>query len=191
MTGMDTSALLTAAEAFAGPFYAEVGRAYHTGAHVRALLEALAGRGVWTPALALAAWGHDLIYDPRAADNEARSAAVFGDWLAAQGAPADLQAEVRALILATRHTAPTTTRVEALFVDADLSVLGADAATFDAYDRAIRVEYAHVPEAAYRTGRAAVLRGFLKRERLYLTPEFAGLEPQARVNLARALARLC
>ncbi|MDK2012872.1 MULTISPECIES: HD domain-containing protein [unclassified Deinococcus] len=184
---MDTSALLTAAEAFAGPFYAEPGRAYHTGAHVRALLDALAGRGVLMPALALAAWGHDLIYDPRAADNEVRSADVFGDWLA----PADLQAEVRELILATRHTVPVTTRAEALFVDADLSVLGADAATFDAYDRAIRVEYAHVPEAAYRTGRAAVLRSFLKRERLYLTPEFAGLEPQARVNLARALARLC
>ena len=188
---MDDRALLNAAEAFAGPFYAEPGRAYHTAAHVRALLDALSVRGVLTPALALAAWGHDLIYDPRAADNEARSADVFGAWLAAQGAPADLQAEVRALILATRHTVPVTTRAEALFVDADLSVLGADAATFDAYDRAIRVEYAHVPEAAYRAGRAAVLRGFLSRERLYLTSEFAGLEPQARVNLARALARLC
>ncbi|WP_119674109.1 phosphohydrolase [Deinococcus sp. RM] len=190
MTGTHEQALLTAAEAFAGPFYAEPGRAYHTGAHVRALLDALAGRGVWTPALALAAWGHDLIYDPRAADNEVRSADVFGAWLTAQGASGELQAEVRALILATRHTVPVTTRAEALFVDADLSVLGADPEAFDAYDRAIRVEYAHVPGDAYRAGRAAVLRGFLSRERLYLTPEFAGLEPQARVNLARALARL-
>ncbi|MXV20898.1 phosphohydrolase [Deinococcus xianganensis] len=175
---------------FAGPFYAEPGRAYHTGAHVRALLDALEGRGVWTPALALAAWGHDLIYDPRAADNEVRSADVFGDWLGTQGASGELQAEVRALILATRHTVPVHTGAEALFVDADLSVLGADPEAFDAYDRAIRVEYAHVPGGAYRAGRAAVLRGFLNRERLYLTPEFAKLEGQARVNLARALARL-
>ncbi|WP_337193163.1 phosphohydrolase [Deinococcus xianganensis] len=190
MTGTHERALLTAAEVFAGPFYAEPGRAYHTGAHVRALLDALEGRGVWTPALALAAWGHDLIYDPRAADNEVRSADVFGDWLGTQGASGELQAEVRALILATRHTVPVHTGAEALFVDADLSVLGADPEAFDAYDRAIRVEYAHVPGGAYRAGRAAVLRGFLNRERLYLTPEFAKLEGQARVNLARALARL-
>lgn len=182
--------LVGAAEAFARPFYDAPKRAYHTAAHVQSLIRALGGRGVLTPELELAAWGHDLIYDPRAADNEERSADVFGAWLAAQGAGEDLQTQVRALILATRHTTPPTTRAEALFVDADLGILGADPDDFDAYDRAIRAEYAHVPEDAYRAGRSGVLRGFLSRERLFLTPEFAALDAPARVNLRRALERL-
>lgn len=182
--------LVGAAEAFARPFYDAPERAYHTAAHVQSLIRALGGRGVLTPALELAAWGHDLIYDPRAADNEERSADVFGAWLAAQGAGGDVQAQVRDLILATRHTTPPTTRAGALFVDADLGILGADPDTFDAYDRAIRAEYAHVPDGAYRAGRSGVLRGFLSRERLFLTPEFAALDAPARVNLRRALKRL-
>lgn len=182
--------LSAAAEAFARPFYTEGHRHYHTAAHVQAVIHALRVRGILTPALELAAWGHDLIYDPRAADNEQRSADVFGAWLAAQGAADDLQTEVRALILATRHTSPPSGRSEALFVDADLRILGASQGDFAAYDHAIRREYAHVPDAAYRQGRAQVLRHFLNRERLYTTPEFAGLETQARVNLEGALGRL-
>lgn len=182
--------LLERAEAFAWPFYTEPERAYHTAQHVQAVLDALASRGVLTPTLALAVWGHDLIYDPRAGDDEARSAAVFGEWLAAQGADADLIREVRALILATRHTDPPSTRAEALLVDADLSILGADPVTFAAYDRAIQQEYSFVPEAAFRKGRAQVLRGFLDREHIYTAPEFAELEAQARTNLRQALRNL-
>ena len=182
--------LLADAAAFARPRYAEAHRHYHTAAHVQAVVHALKVRGVLTPALELAAWGHDLIYDPRANDNEQRSAEEFDTWLAAQGAPDDLRRTVRALILATRHTAPPSGRDEALFVDADLSILGANSEEFGVYDRAIREEYAHVPDDVYRPGRAQVLRHFLNRERLYTTPEFSELETLARKNLQRALARL-
>ncbi|MBZ9713445.1 phosphohydrolase [Deinococcus multiflagellatus] len=187
---MNPDALLGAAEAYARPFYAEAHRAYHNAAHVEAVLGALGSRGVLSPALALAVWGHDLIYDPRARDNEARSAEVFGAWLAGQGAPTDLVAQVRALILATQHRALPATREEALLVDADLGILGASPAKFAAYDAAIRQEYRHVPGPLYRMGRRKVLQGFLNRSRIYTTPEFAGLEEQARANLAGALARL-
>lgn len=184
---MSDTKLVPQAEAFARPFYAETHRVYHNAAHIQAVLHALASRGVLTPTLALAAWGHDLIYDPRATDNEERSAEVFGTWLTGQGAAEALVQEVRALILATRHTAPPPTRAGALLVDADLSILGADPQTFAAYDAAIRQEYAFVPEAEYRQGRARVLRGFLERKRIYHTPEFAELEEQARANLRDAL----
>lgn len=187
---MNEAALMGAAETFARPFYAEAHRAYHNAAHVEAMLEALASRGVLTPTLALATWGHDLIYDPRRSDNEERSAQVFGDWLAVQGASTTLVQEVAALILATKHAAPPANREEALLVDADLSILGADADTFAAYDRAIRREYRHVPGLLYRMGRKKVLRSFLDRERIYTTPEFAGLEARARVNLTAALEAL-
>ncbi|MFK7603371.1 phosphohydrolase [Deinococcus sp. SM5_A1] len=166
------------------------GRFYHNAEHVRATLHALDSRGVLTPALALAVWGHDLIYDARAGDNEERSAEAFDGWLASQNASADLRGEIRALILATKHNTPPVTRAEALLVDADLAILGASAADFTAYDAAIRQEYVHVPGLLYRVGRKKVLRGFLDRERIYTTPEFAELEAQARENLAGAVGRL-
>lgn len=186
----DWTPLLAHAEAFALPYYAEAHRAYHNAEHVWAVLHALDSRRVLTPVLALAIWGHDLIYDPRKHDNEQQSADVFDGWLAEQGAPADLRAKIHALILATRHAAPAATRAEALLIDADLSILGADAATFAAYNAAIRREYGHVPGLLYRVGRKKILRGFLDRERIFTTPEFAGLEVQARVNLGEALRKL-
>ncbi|MDV6373113.1 HD domain-containing protein [Deinococcus arenicola] len=181
--------LLNAAEAFALPYYQEPARAYHNTAHVRSMLEALEVRGVLTVPLALAVWGHDLIYDARAGDNEERSAAAFDRWLASREAASGLRAEVRALILATKHVAPPATRAAALLVDADLAILGASPANFAAYDAAIRQEYSHVPALLYRGGRKRVLRGFLDRDRIYTTPEFAALEEQARANLSGAVGR--
>ena len=62
---------------------------------------------------------------------------------------------------------------------------------FDRYDRAIRLEYARVPDIIYRRERATVLRGLLEREPLYATPYFREhFERPARANLRRALARL-
>lgn len=190
MAEMAEAALLQAAQAFARPFYAQPHRAYHNAGHVQAMLDALDSRGVLTPTLTLAVWGHDLIYDARAADNEERSAQAFGEWLTSQGAAPERVREVAALILATRHAAPPVSREQALLVDADLGILGADPEAFAAYDRAIRQEYRHVPTLLYRVGRGKVLRSFLTRERLYTTPEFAGLEEQARANLTTALNAL-
>lgn len=187
---MPTAAeLLAAAPAFAAPFYADPARAYHNAAHIAHLLRELESRHVLTPELALAVWGHDLIYDARAKDNEERSAEEFDDWLRENGADDNLRATVRRLILATRHTDPPADRAEALLVDADLSILGAGPAEFGAYHAAVRQEYAHVPGLLYRVGRRRVLRDFLNRERIYTTPEFAELETLARDNLRRALGR--
>ena len=178
--------LLTAARAFCTPFYQEPQRAYHTLRHVEAMLGALDGRTVLTPALALAVWGHDLIYDPRRHDNETQSARQFGDWLDIQRTGAELVAEVRRLILDTQHTQPPTDRPAALLIDADLNVFGADDETFWAYEEDIRQEYSFVPWVQYREGRMAVLNRFLKRAQIYTTPEFAGLKAGARGHLVAA-----
>lgn len=183
-------ALLEGVRAFALPPYREPGRAYHDDRHVRAMLTALGVRGVLTPELALAVWGHDLVYDARRDDNEARSADLTDGWLAGKGAPARVRAQVRAMILATRHAEAPATREEALLVDADLGILGAPPEQFAAYDAAIRREYAHVPDGVYRPARRAVLQGFLSRPRIYVTPEFAALEAQAHVNLRGVLDTL-
>lgn len=76
-------------------------------------------------------------------------------------------------------------------LDLDLAVLGAPRAIYDAYAAAIRREYAMVPDAAWRTGRAGVLDRFLDRPRLYQTGHFhERLESAARANLADEAAAL-
>ena len=78
-----------------------------------------------------------------------------------------------------------------LVLDLDLAILGATSAGFARFERQIREEYAHVPEAAFRRGRSAVLSGFLARPVIYRTPALCEeLETRARVNLARRLSEL-
>lgn len=181
---------LAAAPAFATPHYAEPQRAYHNLAHVQQLLDVLEERGVLTPSLALAVWGHDLIYVPGRHDNEAQSAQQFGDWLQQQGVGEEERHQIGRLILATRHLSPPEDRLAALLLDADLSILGTPQAQYAAYTAAIRREYADVPGTVYRQGRAKVLRGFLERPCIFTTPEFASLEAAARRNLTTELAAL-
>ena len=171
--------------------YSEPGRFYHTLAHVAHVLADIerAAPTLTVPdanALRLAVWFHDVVYDPRAADNEERSADFALAALEHLGLPNSLTVRVCALILATKtHQAPDNDAACRLLLDADLAVLGADEAEYRAYAEAIRQEYAWVPDAPYREGRSRILQTFLQRPRLYLTPPFAGLEEQARTNLER------
>ena len=173
--------------------YAEPHRAYHTAEHIARvlpLLDAVRARLRQPDEAELALWLHDLVYDPRAADNEAQSAELAAEWLAAGGAQAERGERVRALIMATRHAAPPAEHDARYVVDADLSILGAPPAAFDRYEGQVRQEYGFVPEADWRTRRAALLRRFLAQPRLFLTEEFARFEAPARTNLARSIARL-
>jgi predicted metal-dependent HD superfamily phosphohydrolase len=174
--------------------YNEPHRHYHTLVHVAACLgwldhyRRLAGDPL---SLELALWAHDVIYDPRAADNEARSA----DWFAQHFADSTLtdqqRARVQELILATIHPHPPTDPDMALLQDIDLSILGADAELYDRYEGWIRQEYEFVPEEAFRKGRSAVLRSFLDQDVIYHTAELSErLEVSARDNLSRTLGKL-
>ncbi|KXX79071.1 hypothetical protein MMYC01_203041 [Madurella mycetomatis] len=79
----------------------------------------------------------------------------------------------------------------AMFLDMDLSILGADERTFDEYEAAVRKEYNFVAEDVWREGRMAVLKRFGERERIYHSELFRGLfEDAARRNLKRSIERL-
>lgn len=174
--------------------YGDPRRAYHNQLHLLECLEELdaAGETCADPAtVALALWFHDAVYDPTRGDNEAASADLAAVRLAALGEPTDRIARVRELVLDTTHRDEPATPDGRLIVDVDLSILGKSQARFDNYDAAIRAEYAHVPDAAYRAGRATVLRQFLDRPTIFRTPMFVErYEHQARENLTRAVARL-
>lgn len=176
--------------------YAEPHRRYHTRAHIEACLQALDAvpdldettrrRLVW------AIWWHDAVYDPTRSDNEEVSAAMARRDLSALGASAEDIDEVCRLILLTRgHSVSADDRVGALMVSIDLSILGAAPADYDAYAQAVREEYSHVPEAAFRAGRASVMQHFLQAPVLFADPDFrARLETMARENIAREIRAL-
>jgi predicted metal-dependent HD superfamily phosphohydrolase len=175
--------------------YASPGRFYHTLEHVGQALHvvsALAGYARDAGTVRLAVWLHDVVYAPGAADNEVRSAALAQEWLNSVGLAPVRVAEVARLILLTAgHEADVKDGNGAVLLDADLAVLGAPPARYEAYAQAIRQEYSYVDDSAYRAGRARVLRHFLERPALYFTaPLRAGYEAQARGNLARELGRL-
>jgi predicted metal-dependent HD superfamily phosphohydrolase len=176
--------------------YEEPHRQYHTLVHVEdCLLKLDAARGLLdegeADAVELALAWHDAVYDPRASDNEEKSAALFREAAARHRLEPRLAATVERLILQTKTHVARNRPDEQVMIDIDLSILGAPPDVFAAYDRSIRREYAHVPEAAWRERRVAVLRTFLLREKLFATRFFRErYEAQARRNLAQAIAAL-
>ena len=173
--------------------YGEAHRAYHNAAHVAAMLataETVRGLASDFAAVEMAICFHDVIYDPRAKDNEAQSAAVARRWLTQMGWEEGRMAAVESLIMATQHHQPQTADAQ-IVVDADLAILGAEPAAYDVYAQAIRREYSWVAEEAYRHGRAQVLQQFLARPYIYHTaPLRAQYETAARANLEREIGEL-
>jgi predicted metal-dependent HD superfamily phosphohydrolase len=179
-------------------------RAYHHFGHVQAMLahyEAVAAgpgwarpREVW-----LAVLYHDAVYRAGRRDNEARSAALAAADIARWLPDADLDARfvVELIELTARHGALAPGDLgpgaegddRRHFLDCDMAILGADAATFDAYDRAIAEEYRSVvPAWLFRIRRRRFLRGLLHSERIYLSTFFhERLDAPARANLRRVL----
>jgi predicted metal-dependent HD superfamily phosphohydrolase len=178
--------------------YSEAHRRYHTLQHLRecfANFDAARSLAREPQLVELALWFHDAVYDPQRQDNEERSAQWAHASILAAGCDGAKADRVRDLVLATRHglaAAPAGTDPELdLLLDVDLAILGAAWPRFADSSRDIRTEYAHVPEADFRSGRARVLQGFLDRPRIYRTEAFHGaLEARARENLQRALAEL-
>ncbi|MCB0087254.1 MAG: hypothetical protein KDE54_05020, partial [Caldilineaceae bacterium] len=98
---------------------------------------------------------------------------------------------VKEHILATRHATPPQGQDQALLVDIDLAILGAESERFEEYEAQIRAEYSDVPSPLFRRKRRQILEGFLARSSIYATPELRQrFEERARQNIARAIAWL-
>lgn len=171
--------------------YGEPHRAYHNATHISEVLgwfDVVADEVRWKHPREVydAILFHDVIYDPKSHDNEARSAELA----LAHGSSHRTAGLIR---LTARHGKLTRDELdsdEAHFLDCDTAILGAAPEAFDRYDAAIRIEYRHVPDDAFRAGRGAFLRGMRARPRLFLTELFhARLDAQARANLDRVIPR--
>ncbi len=175
--------------------YSAPERHYHNLEHLGEMFRVvgrLAGCVDDTNALALAVWFHDAVYDSRAKDNERRSGELAVDLLGPVGVPASVIERVVRMVWATAHTTdPPGDRDTQALLDADLAILGAAEDRYARYAADIRKEYAWVPEADYRAGRAAVLGRFLAAPRVYHTKlMFEEFEQRARANLRGELATL-
>jgi len=159
-------------------------RHYHTLAHVEAMLANLSTAHA-TRELVAAIWLHDIVYDPKACDNEEMSAFVAEQDLVGSGINIPT---VIGLILGTKGHEPGSD-TQNLLNDLDLGILGAPPAAYARYAHQIRQEYAHIATPAYKAGRAKVLSAFDQKQ-IFQTELFAGLEERAHKNLRAEIARL-
>lgn len=133
---------------------------------------------------------HDIIYVSRRSDNEEKSATYFSKHVnRTLGLRHDSFDKVINAILATKHNADAEKfwkkdKDIQFLLDFDLSILGADEESYEVYRKNVRKEYKIYPDVLYKPGRKKVLESFLKREKIFITPEYNQVfEKRARKNL--------
>jgi predicted metal-dependent HD superfamily phosphohydrolase len=174
--------------------WSEPHRRYHDLRHLAAVLglvDELAPAATDPVAVRLAAWYHDVVYDPRRDDNERVSAERARAGLRGLVDEPRL-AEVERLVAVTAGHDPAPDDANgAVLCDADLSVLASDPANYAVYASAVREEYGHLSDAEFTAGRIAVLERLLALPELYRLPAVAAdWTPRARANLMAELALL-
>lgn len=165
--------------------WSEPHRHYHNLAHLTLCLDEVDSE----PVVALAAWGHDVVYDPRSSANEERSAQLLAGLLLRCQVPPAISSEACRLVrLTAGHRVEVGDRFGAMLADVDLAILARPWPEYLSYVDAVRMEYSHVPDELWRAGRGAVLSDLLDLPSMFhLHPE---REDPARANLSRELARL-
>jgi predicted metal-dependent HD superfamily phosphohydrolase len=153
--------------------WSEPHRHYHGCTHLLSVLESL--DLLTEPAdpphtVLLAAWFHDAVYQGIPRQDEEESARLAEDRLSDAGLPDADVAEVARLVRLTGDHRPEAGDSDgALLCDADLSVLGGDPDEYARYLAAVRKDYAHVGDADFAAGRAAVVRRLLELDPLFHT----------------------
>ncbi|WP_121258440.1 hypothetical protein [Nocardioides ferulae] len=175
--------------------YDHPARGYHDTRHlaeVLARIDELGASGIGFERLPvlLAAWFHDGVYDGER-DAEERSA-VWAEQALAGLLTAQAVAEVARLVrlTETHHPEPGDANGSVLS-DADLAILAAPEDRYDEYVAAVRGEFAHLDDEAFREGRTRVLHSLTARPHLFAT-DYARerWEAAARSNIERELAGL-
>ena len=154
--------------------WSEPHRRYHGVSHLRDILahvEELAGVADDADAVRLAAWYHDSVYAGLPDDEERRAGRAEED-LSGLGLEPQLIDEVARLVrmTITHDPAPGDHDGEVLS-DADLASLAVPRERYALDAAAIRAEYAHIPDEAFRKGRLQVLVGLLEGQGVFRTEQ--------------------
>jgi predicted metal-dependent HD superfamily phosphohydrolase len=172
--------------------YGDPSRGYHDLLHLTEVLDRVEELGEAAGpgddiSLRLAAWFHDGVYDGLRGDED-RSALWAEDALADTA----YAAEVARLVRLTEHHDPAPDDPTGqVLCDADLAILAMAPSRYAAYVAGVRRDYAHVGDADFAIGRAAVLRDLDARDRLFHTAyAHERWEPAARANLVAELEGL-
>ncbi|UZX04864.1 DUF4031 domain-containing protein [Arthrobacter sp. CDRTa11] len=173
--------------------WGEEHRKYHGRTHLLAVLEALdlLSEPAEPPRhVVLGAWFHDAVYRGIAGQDEEESARLAEGRLAEAGLPdADVEEVARLVRLTADHCPGQGDDDGALLCDADLSVLGGEPESYARYLAAVREDYAHIGDADFAAGRAAVVRRLLDLDPLFHTERAQELWlDAARRNLQGELA---
>jgi predicted metal-dependent HD superfamily phosphohydrolase len=173
--------------------WSEPHRRYHDLAHLAAVLGLvgeLAGQAVDADAVRLAAWYHDVVYDPQRTDNEEISAQRARAGLRGL-VPDERVLEVERLVrLTAGHGATDDDANGAVLCDADLAVLAGPPESYAAYASAVRLEYGHLSDEEFTAGRISVLEQLLALPALFRTPTARAWTDTARANLTAELTLL-
>lgn len=159
-------------------------RHYHTLIHLKQIYKALPTINIMSE---FAIFYHDIVYDASRNDNEEKSACLCEKRLKYLKVSTKLRSQVIQLIRETKtHEASSPTN--ALFLDADLAILGSTWESYENYLQNVRKEYLIYSDDVYNVGRKKVLKQFLKKERIYISEYFyERYEQQARKNIEQEL----
>jgi predicted metal-dependent HD superfamily phosphohydrolase len=173
--------------------YSQPHRCYHTPDHIGHCLrmfDIARDEIIDADAVETALWFHDVVYCPRASDNELKSAEFFAARVGRQ-VGAGFRRRVHDLILVTMHSRPPADRDQEFMLDIDLSSFGLPWPEFVRDSSAVRKEFAHLSDREFYTNRIQFLDTLLQRPALYSTDLFrTRYEEAARRNIARHVDEL-
>jgi predicted metal-dependent HD superfamily phosphohydrolase len=173
--------------------YSEENRHYHNVEHLSNLLEQIVllklqkeERNILIYTTLL----HDVIYEAGSNSNEEKSAEFAFNSLSKLGLNKGLISKVCEIIIATSNH-ESNSKLTQLFLDMDLSILGANQETYYNYTAQIKREHERIPTVLYKIGRKRFLRSMLSKPFIFSTNLYRDrLETQARINLSNELKTL-
>ena len=174
--------------------YMEPCRHYHNLSHIgHCLTELSRNRDLaeYPDEVELAIMFHDFVYDPKADDNEERSAAKAVEVMRELKLPEISVQRVYDEIMATKRRKPEMLADAWLMLDIDLAIWGQPNHIYDEYERNIRKEYSWVSVDDYVKARSMILKSCADAKRIYHNDCFEQkYGAKARENLQRALEGL-
>lgn len=128
--------------------YNEPHRFYHNMSHIEAIVNSAVNKNILSNELFLAIIFHDIIYNPKANDNEEKSVELYYKYFKNE--------EIAEAIMETKTHNPKTTLGKQL-CELDLEVINSDFETFIDFENKIFKEYQWVDYSVYKEKRIEVL----------------------------------